>query len=234
LKTLLNRLNIKVPLIALGVACGVVAIAYAALIVFEMVMVLGRNSPSNLPAPTARPVVALVVLAALVIGSLVARGSARRPEAPISPASIVAVLFLAIAISVFFYTTKERDQQYPSYASVDFPNTLDTTLKTDGHQACDWLRGRRWGAPPELGLTLQYTFNNAISVGKFDTAPAPTTHSTQSTNRLFTFYTRYLRRESTSSVLRPSQKLKRQVAYLAWYKMCPFQRWVHRPLGGHD
>jgi hypothetical protein len=54
-----------------------------------------------------------------------------------------------------------------------------------------------------------------------------------STLRLFQFYSRYLDRQSPGP-LTQSDQIRLKVAFVAWYKMCPFQQWVHRPVGNGD
>jgi hypothetical protein len=149
-----------------------------------------------------------------------------------SKLSLVAPVAVAVIFSLFVLTTRHNQQRYLHDASADFPQASDATLTHDGHQACDWLRDRHWGTPPELPSTRVSRFYSAIAHGNYITAAAPTSHGSQSTDRLLIFYTHYLRRQDSAGVLTPDEKLKRQVAFEAWFEMCPFQQWVHRPLGG--
>jgi hypothetical protein len=82
-------------------------------------------------------------------------------------------------------------------------------------------------------MRRQNLFYRAISHGDYE-SPAPSTSDgelNKSASRLLIFYTRYLRRDS-GGTLAPAGKLKRQVAWLAWYDLCPAQRKLHRPPNG--
>jgi hypothetical protein len=128
-----------------------------------------------------------------------------------------------------------REGYYLSTASRYFPAASQAVLRADGHQACDWLRGRHWGPPPAIPMRRQNLFSRAISHGDYE-SPEPATSDgelNRSASRLLIFYTRYLRRQS-GRPLAPAGKLKRQVAWLAWYDLCPTQRKLHKPVPNSD
>jgi hypothetical protein len=232
LRGFLNRPMINNPLTALGAVCGFLLLAYAILILLEMVLATQSfPSPSILPPPTARPVVALIVLAAAIRAFFATKRHVHTQDA-FSKLSLVAPVAVVVIFSLFVLTSRHHQQRYLHDASANFPQASSATLTHDGHQACDWLRGRHWGTPPELPARRVFRFYNAIAHGNYVTAAVPTAHGSQSTGRLLIFYTRYLRRQDSAGVLTPDEKLKRQVAFQAWFEMCPFQQWVHRPLGG--
>jgi hypothetical protein len=226
-----QRPGLNASLTGLGIACAAL-MGMSAVLLFLEVLFATRGvmpSPSIFPAPVDRRVVAVLVLAALAIAFFRARRHFSRHAAfrPWLMAPVLAVVVVAVS---FVGWSRYGEQRYLSEAMPDFPSTSAATLKHDGHEACDWLRGRHWGVPPDLPDRREHRFYNAIAHGDY-VAPDPTSHASQSTGRLFIFYTRYLRRQS-GGALALDGKLKRQVAFLAWYKLCPFQQWVHTPITG--
>ncbi len=225
-----RRPLLNASLTGLAAACAVLIGLFSALFVLELFFATrSMPSPSILPSPEDRRVVGGALLAAVVIGVLVARRHLGRDGA-VSLWSLAAPVAVVVIAALFVGTSQRNEQRYLSEAMPLFPSASAATLKDDGHQACDWLRGRHWGAPPELSGRRQHKFYNAIDHGDY-AAPLPASNASQSTSRLYIFYTRYLRRQS-GGTLAPAGKLKRQVAFLAWYRMCPFQQWAHTPVGG--
>ncbi len=89
-----------------------------------------------------------------------------------------------------------------------------------GHAACDWLRMKRWGRPPgpeHVPVPL-------------DPIP-PATPVINSTERLYAHYLTYLQKGGPGR-LTPAVTRRARVALLAWYDLCPFQQFVHRPVSG--
>jgi hypothetical protein len=225
-----RRPLLNASLTGLAAACAVVIGLFGALFLLELLFATpSMPSPSLLPPPQDRRVVIGALLAAGVIGFLVARRHRGRDGA-FSLWSLASPVAVVLVAALFVGTSQHNEQRYLSEAMPLFPSVSAATLKHDGHQACDWLRGRHWGAPPELPSRRQFRFYNAIRHGDY-VAPMPASSASQSTGRLYIFYTRYLRRHS-GGTLAPDGKLKRQVAFLAWYRMCPFQQWAHTPVGG--
>jgi hypothetical protein len=222
LSRFVRRPFVNAVLTGVGALCAVVVVAYAVLVLVEMFN--ANNSPSVLPPPTDRRIVVGIALVAIVVACFVATRILVDGETEPRPWSTIATS-VAVAIAlILFGASKLREDQYLSDVSRYVPNTAtETVLKADGHQACDWLRGRHWGAPPDLpGKALS---NNFVEVGE------PTSNVIRSTRRLFVFYSRYLDKQHPGP-LTPDDQLKRQVTLWAWFRMCPFQQWVHRPVGG--
>jgi hypothetical protein len=153
-----------------------------------------------------------------------------KPWWPLAP--VVAVVLIAL---LFVVVSEGQERYYLSAASRDLPTASTAVLRADGHQACDWLRGRHWGSPPEIPMRRQNLFYRAISHGDYDFLVPSTSDAelNKSASRLLIFYTRYLRRQS-GGTLAPAGKLKRQVAWLAWYDLCPIQRKLHKPVPNGD
>jgi hypothetical protein len=181
--------------------------------------------------------VAVVVVAALVVAFVAAWRCVRRDrEAYLNPwwslTPVVAVVLFAL---LFVVLSEGQERYYLATASRDLPTASTAVLRADGHQACDWLRGRHWGPPPEIPMRRQNLFYRAISHGDYE-SPTPATSDgelNKSAHRLLIFYTRYLRRQS-GGTLAPAGRLQRQVAWLAWYDLCPIQRKLHKPVPNGD
>lgn len=232
-----RRRILNASLTAVGVACAALIVLTGIVYVVERLVVNRRESPSPLPPPTDRRIVAVVVVAALVVAIVAAWRCLRRDrEAYFSPwwslTPVVAVVLFALA---FVVLSEGQERHYLATASRDLPTASTAVLRADGHQACDWLRGRHWGPPPEIPMRRQNLFYRAITHGDYE-SPAPATSDgelNKSAHRLLIFYTRYLRRQS-GGTLAPAGKLKRQVAWLAWYDLCPIQRKLHKPVPNRD
>jgi hypothetical protein len=229
LKKLLDEPRVNAALTALGVACGVLLVAYVVLVPVELILASGgMQSPVIIPSPTARPVVAFIVLTAIASGVLVARDHLRMQERFRLYSLATPVVVLALASS-FMVVSRHNEHQFLDAAAPYFPNESQSALKNAGHDDCDWLRGRRWGRPPE---SLSERRLNRFYAAHRQEARAPTSHTVaESTYWLFMYYTRYLHRKSGEK-LTDAGRLRRDVAFVAWFKMCPFQQWVHRPVGG--
>jgi hypothetical protein len=227
----LNWPRVNASLTALGVACGVLLIAYLILIPVELILATdGMHSPSILPPPTARSVVVISALVAITIGFLVGRDHYRGHER-FHTFSLVPLVLLVIIASLIVGTSKARESNYLSYARTAFPNVSDQTLKADGHQACDWLRGRHWGRPPELPRGNREPPEEGAAERAILGPGYPTMVIITSTGTLYIYYSRYLDRQNPGP-LTQADRLRLQVTYVAWYKLCHFQQWVHRPVQG--
>jgi hypothetical protein len=142
-------------------------------------------------------------------------------------AAIAGALVVLVGTGVLAqgYTARHED----SYLSEGYPYYHEMTPATfmdNGRQACNWLEGRHWGAPPDLP-DKEYGVlqgNSAAWNG------APTSNVINSTRRLLVFYSGFIDRQNPGPRTRADEH-KREVALWAWYKLCPFQQWVHRPLG---
>jgi hypothetical protein len=229
LKTLLNRPRGRASLTALGVACGVVLIAYGILIPVELVFAEeGRHSPSILPPPTARPVVATIVLAAITIAAVAGIWHFRK-RGSLSKLSVVPIVIAVCLAFGLMAGDKVSEHGYLSTVKHYFPNVSDQTLKADGHQACDWLRGRHWGRPPVLPRGEREPPEEGPAEQAMLGPGYPTMVIITSTLTLYIYYSRYLDRQNPGP-LTQADRLRLQVTYVAWYKLCHFQQWVHRPV----
>jgi hypothetical protein len=116
-------------------------------------------------------VVAVVVLAAVAIAYFRSRKHFTR-HAAFRPWSIAPVLAVVVAAVIFVGWSRYNEQRYLSEAMPAFPSTSAAALKDDGHEACDWLRGRHWGVQSEIPDRREHRFYKAISHGDY-VAPEP-------------------------------------------------------------
>jgi hypothetical protein len=217
---------------AVGVACATLLALAGVLFALELALAHGSSAPSPLPPPTDRRIIGVAALAALALAFLSARRYFRR-EADFNPWLLAPVVAVLLVASLFVAGSKSNERNYLSAASRYFPSASRAVLKADGHQACDWLRGRHWGPPPPPASPRRSErFWISLLRSKYP-APYPVKTQSGSTNGFFTIYARYLRRQG-GGTLPPTDKLERQVTWLAWYKLCPFQRWAHTPVGPHS
>lgn len=56
-------------------------------------------------------------------------------------------------------------------------------------------------------------------------------HRSNSTDRLIVYYIEHLDAQHPGP-LTPNERQQASVTATAWYELCPFQHWVHRPVGG--
>ena len=101
-----------------------------------------------------------------------------------------------------------------------------------GHDACNWLAKKHWGPPPGDGrpsgsvstaaLRLQYSPPRSMTKGW---------HGAKSTSRLIVAYVKQVDARSPGP-LTADETFHVKYTTLAFYALCPFQQWVHRPLGG--
>jgi hypothetical protein len=200
-----------------GLIAAVLAatIGYLGLIVLELGFASG-NGLSELPPPTRWWLRLLLLVAATAVGVVVARrelaASEQAPRVPLRIAVLV-LLVAGLVLPTAAYG-QSRERVYLDATHADDANwALDV-----GHDACDWLADRRWGEPNENSeLRLPAGIK---SQGGID-----------STRVWFSYYVRYLDQQNPGP-LTESERAQLSLTVSAWYELCPFQQWVHRPVGG--
>jgi hypothetical protein len=195
--------------------------AYGLLIILELFLAQHSTKPESLPPPGDRRMLLAVFAVALISGVLITLRwhSNRHQWSDDSVRGLSA--FTAIATAAFIVGTLVThfalEQSY--LHSVPAGTASSSALLEAGHKACDWLDGRHWGRPS--GPNGDY-LEGVPYIGH------PTLNVINSTGRLATYYHDYLSTQPPSAMTR----LEDKVSLLAWYKMCPFQQWVHRPVSG--
>jgi hypothetical protein len=229
LRSFLNRPVVNAVLVGAAVALALCTVTFAGLFFIELVMAT-VFSHSPLPPPTNVGVEAIVVLVSVGVGGYAGRRWFRKDAYSVlweSIATIAGALVVLVGTGVLAHGYTARHEN--SYLSEGYPYYHEMTPATfmdNGRQACNWLEGRHWGAPPDLrGRAYGVLRGNSAAW-----SGAPTSNVISSTRRLLVFYSRFIDRENPGPVTRDDEH-KRDVALWAWYKLCPFQQWVHRPLG---
>lgn len=98
-----------------------------------------------------------------------------------------------------------------------------------GHQACDWLAAQRWGRPPGPDHLPRA---REVTASHLSYQPHHVRwHRSNSTDRLIVYYIEHLDAQHPGP-LTPNERQQASVTATAWYELCPFQQWVHRPVGG--
>jgi hypothetical protein len=110
-----------------------------------------------------------------------------------------------------------------------------------GTKACDWLAPQRWGQPPAdrrlRGSGNPYRLNEPLSTLVYQPRrarlPSPGGwHWAGSTKYWLFHYTDYLDARHPGP-LTQDERQQASVTGSAWFELCPFQQWVHRPVGGN-
>jgi hypothetical protein len=114
-----------------------------------------------------------------------------------------------------------------------------------GHQACDWLAARPWGRPPGpefihvppgwggigdvRGRRRRQDQSKTLVYQPYRTSGH--WHWSKSTVRLKVYYLEHLDAQHPGP-LTQNERQQASVIGSAWFELCPFQQWVHRPVGG--
>lgn len=165
-------------------------------------MFFAGSNESPLPPPYRIAVRAPIVIAALLVGVYTARN---RSASPRKWSWLPPVAFVVIVVASTQGYAKHRQADFLDHVPAG-TGSHDAVLSA-GDQACDWLKDRHWGrpsGPPQRAALV-----------------------IKSTGTLFHEYEGYLNKTGPSFATRNPR-----VGLVAWYKLCPFQQWVHRPLAG--
>jgi hypothetical protein len=213
---------------------GIVAVAAAVLAYLAawglLVLVCLQDASgdsSSLPPPNSWTLRAVYLAVAILVGLLTflacrKRELSSRQTAVPAGLALAAVLVLSgstYLVGVFHeHNYKHLPPGMSREAGLDY-----------GHQACDWLAAQPWGRPPDLhgrvrsretqSSTLVYQPHNVRW------------HQANSTYRLMVYYIEHLDAQHPGP-LTQNERQQASVTADAWYELCPFQQWVHRPVGG--
>jgi hypothetical protein len=217
---------------AVGIASTVLAgfAAYGLLVILELFLAK-FGTPKFLPPPGDWRVLLGVLVVALVAGVLITLSWRRNQEHihSVRGLSVLTAIAIAVAVVATLVTHFSLEQSY--LHSVPAGIASKSVLLDAGHEACNWIDGRRWGKPPDLPRGEHNPPEESAAETAILGPGYPTMVVIKSTRRLFIYYSRYLDRQNPGP-LTQADRIRLKVAYVAWYKMCPFQQWVHRPVGG--
>jgi hypothetical protein len=213
---------------------GIVAAAAAVLTYLAtwallfVVCLVGATESWNVPPPSSWTLRAVYAAAAILVGFLTFR-ACRERELSLRHAAVPAGLALAAVLVVSGSMYADGVSNEHSYLRRLPPGMSREAGLAYGHQACDWLTARRWGRPPgpdylprarQLAASrLVYQLHNVRW------------HQAVSTGRLIVYYIDHLDAQRPGP-LTQNERQQASVIASAWYELCPFQQWVHRPVSG--
>jgi hypothetical protein len=184
---------------------------------------------SILPSPSSWSLRAVYVAVA-ILGGLLTFRACRERELSRRQAAVPAGLALAAVLVVSGSTYAVGAVHEHSYLEHLPPGVSRADGLVYGHQACDWLADQPFGRPPgpdhlpnlreAQGETLVYGW-----------AWRARWHWANSTERLAVYYIEHLDAQDPGP-LTETERRQASVIGSAWFELCPFQQWVHRPVGG--
>jgi hypothetical protein len=194
--------------------------------------------PWNIPPPSSWTLRAVYLAVAILVGLLTfrvcrrwARGAPGRPAGDWGPsprqAAVSAGLAMAAVLVVSGSMYADGVSNEHTYLKYLPPGMSREAGLAYGHQACDWLAARPWGRPPgpealpgrryEQSRTLVYRARHMDGTGS------------RSTSRLMVYYLDRLDAQHPGP-LTQNERQQASVTAIAWFELCPFQQWVHRPV----
>jgi hypothetical protein len=225
---------------AVGLASTILAgfVAYGVLIILELFPAEHSADRNPLPPPGDGRMLLAVLVVAVVSGVLIALQWRRHPHRSRSVRGLSAFTAIVTAVAVVATLTTHFTLEQSYLQTVPAGIASDSALLDAGHKACDWLGARHWGEPPEISIRgphrgPQFSPLESAALQAIYGRGYPTMVVINSTLRLFQIYSRYLDRQSPGP-LTQADRIRLKVAFVAWYKMCPFQQWVHRPVSNGD
>lgn len=184
-----------------------------------------------LPSPNSWTLRAVYSAVAILVGLLTFRACREWELALPGQVTVPAGLALAAVLVVsgsMYAVGVSHEHHYLKHLP---PGMSQEAGLVDGHRACDWLAAQPWGEPTYPDRTqdiparrLAYLIH-AWRYGKW--------HWANSTERLMVYYIDHLDAQQPGPL---TQNERQQVSVVgsAWFELCPFQQWVHRPVGGSD
>jgi hypothetical protein len=212
------------------VAAAAAVFTYLAMwaLLFFVCLFIASNGRSFLPSPSSWTLRAVYLAVAILVGILAFRRGWRwdlSPRRAAVPAGLALAAVLVVSGSTHAYGVS-REHHYLRYLP---PGMSREAGLAYGHQACDWLAAQPWGRPPgpdHLPRAREVTANHLVYLPHH-----VRWHRANSTDRLTVFYLDHLDAQQPGP-LTDSERQQASVTATAWYELCPFQQWVHRPVGG--
>jgi hypothetical protein len=179
------------------------------------------KEPLALPPPNSWTLRAVYLAVAILVGLLTFR-ACRARDVSLRQAALTAGLALAAVLVVSGSTYAVGVSHEHNYLKHLPPGMSREAGLAYGHQACDWLAAERWGRPPGAEF---------IGVAPVYRPPNVRWHRSNSTERLMVYYLEHLDAQHPGP-LTQNERQQASIAAVAWYELCPFQQFVHRPVGG--
>lgn len=96
------------------------------------------------------------------------------------------------------------------------------------HQACNWLATQRWGRSPGPEQLAKRRIQSVI--GAIWEPPGGKDQLSNSAKRLEVYYVEHVD-SASAAPLTQDERAQVKFTSLAWMQLCPFQLWVHHPIG---
>jgi hypothetical protein len=182
------------------------------------------KEPLALPPPNSWTLRAVYLAVAILVGLLTFR-ACRARDVSFRQAALTAGLALAAVLVVSGSTYAVGVSHEHNYLKHLPPGMSREAGLAYGHQACNWLAAERWGRPPGAEF---------IGVAPVYRPPNVRWHRSNSTERLMVYYLEHLDAQHPGP-LTQDELQQASVTAVAWFELCPFQQWVHRPVSdGND
>jgi hypothetical protein len=185
----------------------------------------GDGDPLNIPSPNSWTLRTVYLAVAILVGLRTFR-ACRERELSLRQAAVPTGLALAAVLVVSGSTYAVGVSHERNYLEHLPPGMSREAGLVAGHQACDWLAAQRWGRPagPDhldgpSARTLVYQPDHVRW------------HWANSTDRLVVYYIDHLDAQQPGP-LTQNERQQASVTAVAWFELCPFQQWVHRPVSG--
>lgn len=224
-----DRVTLRVGVVAAAAAVLTYLATWGLLVV---VCLFRATNGSNIVPPNSWSWRAVYVAAAILVGFLTFRACREWELALPGQVTVPAGLALAAVLVVSGSMYADGVSNEHSYLKHLPPGMSREAGLAYGHQACDWLAARPWGRPPEPDRTQAILPARRLDhlIHYFRRATWHW-HWAGSTQWLMVYYIDHLDAQHPGPL---TQNERQQVSVLgsAWFELCPFQQWVHRPVGG--
>jgi hypothetical protein len=234
-----------------AVAAGVLTYLATWALLFVVCLFDAGGDSGSLPSPNSWTLRAVYLAVAILVGFLRFRACWRweravHPEGDRRPGSPVLAVFAVVAVLVVSGSMQaygvSREHNYLKYLP---PGVSREAGLAYGHQACDWLTARPWGRPPGpdginvppgwgrigdvRGRRRREVQSKTLVYEPYRTSGK--WHWSNSTVRLKVYYLEHLDAQHPGP-LTHNEREQASVIGSAWFELCPFQQWVHRPVVG--
>ena len=223
--------HVRVSVVVVAVAAGVLAYLAMWALLFVVCLFDAGGDSSFLPSPSSWTLRAVYLAVAVFVGVRMFRACRKRElsvrQATV-PGGLALVAVLVVSGSMHAYGVS-REHNYLTYLP---PGMSREAGLAYGHQACDWLTARPWGRPPGPDhLPPSREAQSGSLIYRPPHLPWRQGQWANSTERLAVYYIEHLDAQQPGP-LTQNERQQASVTRVAWIQLCPFQKWVHRPVGG--
>jgi hypothetical protein len=227
--------HVRVGVVVVAVAAAVLTYLAMWALLFVVCLYDAGGDSSFLPSPSSWTLRSVYLAVAILVGLLTFR-ACRKRELSVRQATVPGGLALVAVLVVSGSTYAYGVSREHNYLTSLPPGMSREAGLAYGHQACDWLAARPWGRPPGSDFSFQVP-PVLGSMGKVKTLVYDPPRmrwrwfGSRSTDRLIVYYIEHLDAQHPGPLTR-NERQHASVIDDAWFELCPFQQWVHRPVGG--